>query len=189
MSKLYRCIMADPPWSFDDRGNRAAPSYQGEARADARYRVTGLAELMSMGHWVQRVTAPDAFLWLWAPGAIVLDGQAARLAKAWGFTPVQLGEWIKTDAAGHTIAMGMGHYMRLSTEPFLLCRRGKAQPKVRNERNVIFAPRTKHSAKPDEAYHKAERLCEGPYIEMFARRRWSDAWDVWGDEAPIGAVA
>jgi hypothetical protein len=36
-----------------------------------------------------------------------------------------------------------------------------------------------HSRKPDEAYERIEALCEGPYLEVFARNRRS-GWDSFG---------
>jgi N6-adenosine-specific RNA methylase IME4 len=49
-------------------------------------------------------------------------------------------------------------------------------------RKLIVSPRREHSRKPDEAYARIEALCEGPYLELFARgaRR---GWDSWGIEA------
>ena len=57
-----------------------------------------------------------------------------------------------------------------------------------DEPDAIFAPRGKHSAKPDESYRKIERLCDGPRLELFARRRFSPEWAVWGNEAPAEAA-
>jgi MT-A70 len=47
--------------------------------------------------------------------------------------------------------------------------------------------RREHSRKPDEAYARIEALCEGPYLEMFARRR-RPGWDSWGTEADSGGT-
>jgi N6-adenosine-specific RNA methylase IME4 len=56
---------------------------------------------------------------------------------------------------------------------------------VRDVPNVIFAPRTRHSAKPDELLEIAERLSPGPRLEMFARRA-RPGWVAWGNQAPTG---
>jgi N6-adenosine-specific RNA methylase IME4 len=48
-------------------------------------------------------------------------------------------------------------------------------------RKLIVSPRREHSRKPDEAYERIEALCEGPYLEMFARARRA-GWDGWGDQ-------
>jgi N6-adenosine-specific RNA methylase IME4 len=49
-------------------------------------------------------------------------------------------------------------------------------------RKLIVSPRREHSRKPDEAYQRIEALCDGPYLEMFARTR-RPGWDVWGNES------
>jgi N6-adenosine-specific RNA methylase IME4 len=33
-----------------------------------------------------------------------------------------------------------------------------------------MAPRGRHSEKPEEVYNRIERLVDGPYLELFARR-------------------
>jgi N6-adenosine-specific RNA methylase IME4 len=47
---------------------------------------------------------------------------------------------------------------------------------------LIVSPRREHSRKPDEAYERIEALCEGPYLEMFARLP-RPGWDRWGSHA------
>jgi N6-adenosine-specific RNA methylase IME4 len=46
------------------------------------------------------------------------------------------------------------------------------------------APRREHSRKPDEMYGYIERLADGPYLEMFARRS-RPGWDAWGTQAGL----
>lgn len=180
----FRVIVADPPWKFGDRGTRLAPSYAGKQRKSAApYEVMPLKDICAMGEEVMSVAAKDSFLFLWAPGALVLDSAAQEVAFAWGFTPKQILPWIKTSKAGKP-RIGGGHYTRLTSEMLLLCRRGKATVKIHNEPDVMFAERVAHSAKPDESYRKIERLCAGPYLELFARRAFNERWATWGDQAP-----
>lgn len=49
-------------------------------------------------------------------------------------------------------------------------------------RELIVAPRREHSRKPDEVYSRIEALCDGPYVELFARQQ-SPNWICVGDEA------
>ena len=180
----FGAVMADPPWQFRDRGSRMAPDYAGDGRRRAHYATATLDTIKAMRFWLDLVMAPNAFLFLWAPHAFVLDGQAQDVARAWGFEPKQEIPWVKTDSKGRP-RLGGGKYGRVVTEPLLLCRRGKAQckPAARAEPNIIFAPRPAgHSAKPDEAYAKIERMVEGPYLELYGRRLYSDRWAVWGDQ-------
>jgi N6-adenosine-specific RNA methylase IME4 len=177
-------ILADPPWRFSDRGTRMAPSYEGPARGYRHYRTMSADELCGRtAAFVQELAAPVSLLFLWAPHALVLDGTATRVARAWGFEPKQEIVWVKTSANGKP-RIGGGHYARICTEPLVLCARPGAAQIVRRHDipNVIFAPRGAHSAKPDASYGLIEELAPGPYLEIFARRRYSDAWTAWGDQ-------
>ena len=49
-------------------------------------------------------------------------------------------------------------------------------------RKLIVSPRREHSRKPDEAYERIEALCDGPYLELFARTR-RPGWDGWGNQS------
>ena len=49
-------------------------------------------------------------------------------------------------------------------------------------RKLIVSPRREHSRKPDEAYERIEALCDGPYLELFARAR-RPGWDGWGNQS------
>jgi hypothetical protein len=81
------------------------------------------------------------------------------------------------------LQIGLGQYMRHAHEWLLLGTRGRAMiPEPANRMpSVIFAERTKHSKKPQEAYGLIERASPGPRLEMFAREP-RDGWDVWGNE-------
>ena len=176
----YRVILADPPWSFRDKGTRMAPEYEGKQREVAHYKTEPLGWIKALADSIDSVVAPDALLFMWAPHAFVIDGSAAAVAEEWGFAPKQEIVWLKVSKNGAP-RMGGGHYTRLCTEPMILCRRGKATVKRRDVRNVIVAPRSEHSRKPDQQYDMIESLIDGPYLELFARRK-RDGWQSWGDE-------
>jgi N6-adenosine-specific RNA methylase IME4 len=73
------------------------------------------------------------------------------------------------------------------TEHVIFATRGDSQiPAALRESNVIHAPRTRHSEKPDAFMDLVERVSPGPYLEMFSRRA-RFGWDTWGDEA-LGTV-
>ena len=46
---------------------------------------------------------------------------------------------------------------------------------------AIHAPRSAHSAKPDEMRHMIERVSHAPRLELFARGV-AEGWDIWGNE-------
>jgi N6-adenosine-specific RNA methylase IME4 len=181
----FPVICADPPWKFNDRGSRMAPSHSGTGRAYKHYEVVGNDHLVGLtAYYVRQLAADDALLFLWCPNALVLDGSAALVSQAWGFAPKQLIPWIKMTKDGKRPRVGGGHYTRVASEMLVLVTRGKATSLVRDRGvpGVILAPRAAHSAKPDESYELIERLTAGPYLELYARRQFSPAWTVWGDQ-------
>ena len=174
----FHVLVADPPWSFDD----ALP---GRGRGAAKHYPT------LPPHEIMRFPLPplaaDAILLLWrvaSQPALALD-----VVSAWGFVPKSEIIWVKTAKARATqplrLAIGMGHYTRASHEACILATRGK--PKVRDHgvRSVFFAPRRRHSEKPPEVHALAERLCAGPYAELFARAR-REGWTQYGRDLPGG---
>lgn len=178
----FRVIAADPPWPFRDNGSRMSPDFAGH------YQVQTLEDICAMGSLVELLVEEDAFLFLWAPNVLVLEGTATRVARAWGFEPIQLIPWVKTDKSGRP-RLGGGHYTRVVTEQLILCRRGRAKVERHDVPGVIMAPRSAHSAKPDASYELIEKLCRGPYLELYARRRFSPKWSVWGNQVEEGAIA
>ena len=66
--------------------------------------------------------------------------------------------------------MGMGYYTRANSEPCLLATRGSPLRLAFDVPQVILAPVGAHSAKPNEAHARIERLVAGPYLELFARK-------------------
>jgi N6-adenosine-specific RNA methylase IME4 len=99
------------------------------------------------------------------------------VAEAWGFTVRSPLTWVK-------LRLGLGAYLRNSTEHLLFGTRGKAPVNFRSQPTWVNAPVQEHSRKPEEQYAIIERISDGPYLELFARRRplSSSAWSVWGNE-------
>jgi N6-adenosine-specific RNA methylase IME4 len=131
--------------------------------------------------------APDCVLLLWATDPL-LD-KALDVIRAWGFTYKTIGFcWAKLNKSAPSLASerdfftGLGFWTRANPELCLLATRGHPQRRSRSVRKLIVAPRREHSRKPDEAYGRIEALCEGPYLEMFARVRRPD-WDSWGNQS------
>ncbi|MCA1671950.1 MAG: methyltransferase [Actinobacteria bacterium] len=163
-SGRFTTILADPPWDIQQQGRRGAAMH---------YPLMTLEQIKAMP--VQDLAAPNAHLWLWCTNATLREGY--DVAEAWGFTVRSPLTWIK-------FRIGMGHYLRNSTEHLLFATRGKAPVKFRSQPTWINAPVQDHSHKPEEQYAVIERISEGPYLELFARRRPSSnaAWSVWGNE-------
>ena len=59
--------------------------------------------------------------------------------------------------------------------------------KFRRQGTWIYAPVQEHSHKPEEQYAVIERLSDGPYLELFTRRR-HPSWFAWGNEVAADIV-
>ncbi|MFK4102900.1 MT-A70 family methyltransferase [Streptomyces sp. NPDC019531] len=160
----FRTILADPPWDVQQKGGRGA---------ERHYSLMSLDRIKRLP--VQHLAEPDAHLWLWVTNATLRDGY--DVAEAWGFTVRSPLTWIK-------FRLGLGAYLRNTTEHLLFATRGKAPVQFRAQPTWINAPVQEHSVKPDEQYAVIERVSPGPYLELFARRRppSNRHWAVWGNQ-------
>jgi N6-adenosine-specific RNA methylase IME4 len=124
---------------------------------------------------VRNLAMADGHLWLWVTNATLRDGY--DIAEAWGYTVRSPLTWVK-------FRMGLGKYLRNSTEHVLFATRGKATVNFRSQPTWINAPVQQHSHKPEEIFAIIERISDGPYLELFARRRPPSRadWSVWGNE-------
>lgn len=168
--RTFKTILADPPWDVQQKGTLGAASH---------YNLMTLDAIKAMP--VADLAAPDAHLWLWVTNATLRDGY--DVMESWGFTPRSPLTWIKP-------RIGLGQYLRNATEHLVLGTRGSAPVNFRAQPTWMFAPLQEHSHKPEEQYAVIERISEGPYLELFARRRppSDKPWYVWGNEvdADIG---
>jgi N6-adenosine-specific RNA methylase IME4 len=178
-SPRYRVILADPPWSYQ---NWTAAKH---GAAVSVYKTMTLEDICALR--VDQLAQDDAALFLWITGPKLTDGAHIDVMRAWRFRPVTVAlTWAKTYRDGSPYC-GLGFYTRSATEFCLLGIRGRMQKQSSSVRQLITAPRGAHSAKPDEQYERIETLFEGPYLEMFARRR-RPGWAAMGNEAPGWAL-
>lgn len=178
----YRLLMVDPPWRFTLRSEanlKKSPAGQ--------YQCMSLDEIKALP--VDHLAYGDAYLFLWATNPM-LD-QAFDVLRAWGARFVTAGHWVKRTNTGK-LAFGGGYVLRSAGEPFLIGAWGNPPILDRSIRSVIEGERRRHSEKPDEAFAVAERMSEGPFIEVFSRTS-RPGWDSFGLEAgkfdPVPAVA
>ena len=114
-------------------------------------------------------------LFLWTTSPKLREG--LQIVDAWGFEYRTCMVWVKD-------RIGMGYYARQQHELLLIGARGNipAPPPAVRPPSVIHAPRTEHSAKPDEAYEVIERMYpDYPKCELFQRRP-RDGWVGWGNQ-------
>ena len=157
----YRTILADPPWDIHQVGRLGAGHH---------YPLMSVSAIKALP--VGRVAQNDAHLWLWVTNGSLFAGY--EVIQAWGFVYRSCLTWIKP-------RLGLGQYLRNQTEHLLLATRGRAPVTFRSQGTWLYAPVQDHSHKPEEQYAVIERCSDGPYLELFARRR-QPGWHVWGNE-------
>jgi N6-adenosine-specific RNA methylase IME4 len=196
----FRTLVADVPWPYKDkltmRGGKVKRS------ADSQYRtmpLSQIADFMRATGLEERI-APRAFLWFWITTPYLLEGAHLRILDGWGFTPRTMLTWVKgrlevtvtnaTDAerkveARLTGRLGLGHYLRGTTEHCILATRGQVKSLMlrKNGRSELVAPTGAHSQKPASFLDLVETLTPGPYLELFARERRA-GWTQHGDQLP-----
>lgn len=163
-SKKYKTILADPPWDINQRGKHNNRS------AESHYKLMKLEQIKNMP--IANLCTENAHLYLWCPNGLL--PQALDVIKAWGFT-------YRCDLVWCKPRLSLGNYIRTAHETLLFATRGKAPVKFHGQPSFIFAPQQEHSHKPEESICAILRLSDGPYLELFARRRFP-GWDCWGDE-------
>lgn len=185
-------IYMDPPWAFKTFSDNRAP-YRGQKPYD----VMTYDEIKELP--ISEIAAKDACIIMWVLGSH-LD-QAIRLGEHFGFKyNTDLFFWVKVGKNDpSTRPISLGHWTRKQVEQALLFTRGKPSRRDKGVRqliedaviaeatgldvdSVVFEPKREHSRKPDSVVERIERLIEGPYIELFARRH-RPGWESWGLEA------
>lgn len=167
----FKCIVADPPWQPTMALINSPASGIGAPKASPqRHYPTMKVEA------IERLVVPSAdksHLWLWVLNPHVDWGY--RVARLWGFEPLQMLTWCKS-------GLGVGRF-QCNTEQVLVYRKGNRQgnPFQKTGGTWFNWPRGRHSEKPAEFYHLVERVSLAPRLEMFARKPRA-GWSVWGDE-------
>lgn len=161
IARRYKTILADPPWQKNQTGVRGASRH---------YPLMPLERIKAMP--VQDLAEEHSHLYLWSPNNIIPE--ALQVVKAWGFTYRNMLVWGKPK-------LGLGAYIRTSHESCIFATRGKAPVKFHAQPSFMFCAQQDHSHKPEEQFAIIQRLSDGPYLELFARRRMP-GWDVWGNE-------
>jgi len=173
-------ILADPPWHFVARSER------GEGRsANVHYRTNAIEEIKALP--VAQLAAPDAVLFMWMVDWCPKD--ALDVIEAWGFAHKTTAfTWTKQNEGGEGWHLGQGYWTRANPEDCWLATRGSPKRLYADVRQLVVAPVMEHSRKPDEIHARIERLVDGPYLELYARRE-RDGWQTWGNELAFKMMA
>lgn len=162
--KFYDMIVADPPWERNQKGNWGAGKH---------YELMKIKEIIDMP--IKDLAADNSVLWLWVTNSTIEDGY--KVLRNWGYEPKSILTWFKFPPQ-----IGLGVYLRNSSEHVLLGVRGKMPIFCKNQGSWFIAPTAQHSSKPREAFCIFERCYPVKNkLELFARTR-QPGWDVWGNE-------
>ena len=117
------------------------------------------------------------------------------VAEEWGFDQKSIITWVKVQEEPQNLPherdysvqvkerIGMGNYLRNTTEHLLFCVKGTRGVELNNVPTHFFAERDEHSSKPEKSYELVEALSPEPRIDLFSRIQ-REGWDAWGDETP-----
>jgi N6-adenosine-specific RNA methylase IME4 len=170
--RTFGAICPDFPWEFE------VYSGKGKQRSAERYYDTWPLERIKAfaRDFIPRLAAKGCALLLWSVwpehrGALEVIAACGFDYKTAGFL------WVKTNPgvevitlAGKGLFTGMGYATRSNSEACLPATRGSPLRISADVHQIIMAPVTEHSEKPDEVYRRIERLYPGPYLELFARK-------------------
>jgi N6-adenosine-specific RNA methylase IME4 len=169
----YQVVYADPPWMYNDKSKH-------RGGAERHYRTMTFEDICRLP--VEPLVKDNALLFLWVTWPHIFS--AHQLMRCWGFEYKTVAfNWIKMNKTAWSVFWGMGHWTRSNSEICLLGVRGKPKRYDAAVHSVIHEPVGEHSAKPDEARRRIQRL-SGPAmnrLELFARD-YALGWDSWGNE-------
>jgi N6-adenosine-specific RNA methylase IME4 len=178
----FDLIVADPPLSYRTWSPR------GQGRSPGKhYQTLDMQALCRLP--IEQLAAPNAGLAIWVYGPRLPE--TLKLIAAWGFTyDSDLFSWLKITRVGQP-RIGTGYTTRKTNEQMIYAVRGNGlRVADHSVPQAVLAPRTEHSAKPNEVMLALEQLF-GPVrrLELFARRH-REGWTGWGNQLPDnGAIA
>ncbi|WP_176731403.1 MT-A70 family methyltransferase [Bradyrhizobium elkanii] len=186
--RKFGSIGSDPQWKFLTR------SAAGEGRsANIHYKTEEVDKIKDLP--VGQLLADDGAFYMWMVDWCPQD--ALDLLAHWGLEHITTAfTWVKTNPNiglepvddifdNSTWHMGQGYWTRANPEQCWFATKADAKKKPKrlyaDVRQLIVAPVMEHSRKPDEWLDRIERLTEGDYLELQARRT-RRGWVSWGDE-------
>ncbi len=185
-SKKYQVIYADPPWDYGGKMQYDKTTIKTEnigfekkifiSSAAFQYPTLKLNQLKALD--VNSIADKDCMLFMWTTGPQFAN--SIELGEAWGF------EYKTVAFVWDKMIHNPGRYTLSQTEFVIAFKKGKfPQPRgARNVRQLVTAPRGKHSEKPFEVIDGITKMFpQQEKIELFARKRFA-GWDNWVLEIP-----
>jgi N6-adenosine-specific RNA methylase IME4 len=156
--KTHRVALIDPPWQ--------------QMSGEKHYSTLPLERIKQLGIALEEHMADDSVCALWVTNTLVPEGR--QVLDSFGYRFMSMVTWAKD-------RKGFGTPFRNSTEQLLVGFKGRPSVRFRNQGTLLFAPLQDHSHKPEEIHVILERMFDGPFLEIFARRP-RPGWHVWGNE-------
>lgn len=173
--KKYDIIYADPPWAYHD-------TLGGNAKMGAMPYPTMTNEEICAMPIGNKIAKKDSILFMW--GTMPKLQEALDVIKAWGFKYKTCAFcWVKQNPKSGGIYAGLGRWVQGNAELCLLATKGHPHRISKSVKQIVMAPRGRHSAKPSEVRDRIVQLMgeDTERIELFARD-YADGWDCWGNE-------
>lgn len=180
MNSKYRIILADPPWAYSSKSAVNNSSGSEIKKLSEHYESMSLQDLKRMD--ISSLTEKDACCFMWVTDSHLKEG--IELMEKWGFKFKTIAfTWVKTTNKGN-YCVNVAPWTLKSTEICLFGTKG-AMTKFKKHNsihNLVFAPRGRHSAKPEKVRENIELMFgDQKRLELFARVS-SPGWDVFGNE-------
>lgn len=175
----YSVILLDPPWPYERT--------HGQGVATKQYNLMTWQDIGDLRPYLHAVAAQDCALLVWTTAPLLIE--QSDIVRAWGFRYITKAFcWVKTKQPRNGIFHGIGSYTASNTEDVWLLsngtprRKGSASQVIpTTETEGIVAPMGRHSRKPEAVQDRIELVFDGPYLEVFARRR-RPGWTCIGGE-------
>jgi len=162
---LYDVIYADPPSQYEHLVDPTRDIENHYITDD----IKSICDLKFPIH-------DNAILFLWVPPSLIASG--LKVCEAWGFS-------YRTHIIWDKEIIGMGYFTRAQHELLFIARKGNINAPLPENRisSIYREKRTNHSKKPEYFYKLIEKCYpREKYLELYARNKYSDKWDVWGNE-------
>lgn len=153
--KRYSVIYADPPWLYND-------SLGGLSRMGATpYPCMKQEDINNLP--VSSIAEKDCVLFLWVTMPKLQEG--LETIKAWGFKYKTCAFcWVKQNPKNGGIYSGLGRWVCGNAELCLLATKGHPKRVCKSIKQIVLAPRGRHSAKPPEVRDRIMQLMGGGEI-------------------------
>jgi len=194
--KKYQIIYADPPWKYETWTELKTEKLRRKCGSLCYSPMTN-SQICSLP--IQEIADKECILFLWI--TMPKLNEVFKVIESWGFIYKTCAfTWVKQNPTGYIekqdkdiilkggIYSGLGHWTLSNPELCLLATHKKFPKRINPVKQLIIAPRGKHSKKPDIVRDKIiELVGDLPRIELFAREK-TLGWDVWGNEVESDIV-